>query len=329
MPNKPSRRHHTVAQLHLKRFESADRQLWATDSVTGHQRRGSTINETVRNGFYERFETALGHLVDTPTIAEIFDKIEAGGCFCLSDVEVATLHMYLGIQHTRTPAYRAVADEMLRETLREHVRLEHREQPHVAQELEGISAAFRHDVAEATLLMLDNGTAIAAALCGMKTWVIRAPDPTFFVTSDCPVAIGPFLDGHDRPLGLRDDAVTFAISPQTALLKCNHLTTDRYFDVRAGIDTSTVVDLVSKVNRLITRRCGRWLYSHRQDAAQHLELSFPLERFRTHTRTIASGIVRTSSSLDRHSNSTLGHAPGIRASTPPSPSGTPSQCLRC
>lgn len=300
-PSKPSRRHHTVARLYLKRFESAEHQLWVSDARTGHQRRGSATNETVTNDFYGRFETALGRLVDTSTVEAIFDKIEAGGCFCLSEEEVATLHMYLGIQHTRTPAYRALADEMLRENLREQAWLEQREQPHLAQELEGVSAALRYDVADATLLMLDNGTAIAAELCGMKTWVIRAPDPTFFVTSDCPVAIGPLLDGQDRPLGLRDGAVAFAISPRTALLKSNHLPTDQYIDVRAGIDRSTVVDITSKVNRLITRRCGRWLYSHRQDAAQHHAFLFPLERFRTQTRTVAPGIVRTWSILERHS----------------------------
>lgn len=101
----------------------------------------------------------------------------------------------------------------------------------------------------------------------MKMLVVRAPSCSFFVTSDSPVAIGPFFDGHERALGLWDDALAFALSPRTALLMCRHLPESRYVQADARGDEARVLDVVAKMNRLIVRRCRRWLYADRNGAA--------------------------------------------------------------
>ena len=251
-------------------------------------------NETVNQAFYGPFESSLARRVDTAHVSSLFDEIEAGRAFRLSGDDFETVLLYLALQLTRTPAFRSLADDMLQENLREYVRADRRPgAQRLLGEIHRRPAAFGRDLGENIALMLDVAAGIVQHLLVMKGWVIHPADDGFFITSDCPVAVGPFFEGQDRPLGLRDDAVVFALSPRTALLLCSHLPENRYVEAHGDTDKPKLREIVANVNRLIGRRCNRWLYSDREFAPDALGWQFPLARFRTVTQRIGPGFVRT------------------------------------
>ena len=73
----------------------------------------------------------------------------------------------------------------------------------------------------------------------------------------------------------------------------HHLPCHGYLEEASPADGTRVHALTTEINRLVCRRAQRWIYSHRQDAVDTLELKFPLDRFRTITRRLGAGIVQT------------------------------------
>jgi hypothetical protein len=268
--------------------------VWVTDAQNGKSRHSSVFNQSVEGDFYGPFETVLRDEIDTSQTAALFDQIEAGDAFQMHGESLGVVLFYMSLQLTRTPEFSRLANERLQASLVEYFGLD----PDPRSQALATRLATRANAVEYTLpartqLMVSLASGIYQHLRVMKLFVVRATSSTFFITSDCPVATGPFLDGQDRSLGLRDDAVAFALSPRTALLLCNHLPEHRYLESTSDTDRPTIERWISKINRLISRRSNRWLYSDRNDIASKLQLSFPLERLRTVTKRVAPGMTRT------------------------------------
>jgi hypothetical protein len=141
------------------------------------------------------------------------------------------------------------------------------------------------------MMMVVTANSIFAELCSMKLLIVIAPPGSYFITSDCPVAYGPFLDGDAESFGLRHDVVAFPLSPKTAMLMSNDFPTQGYLEV-GSTSAGKLEEMVRNTNRLIARRCDRRLYSDHQQAPSDLNLSFPLERFRRTTQNLGDGFTR-------------------------------------
>ena len=274
MKARPPRRHHTVPCLYLGRFRAMGvggrhAQIWAFDAKGGAARLASVTNECVERDFYASVETILAEELDTPDISLLLDRIESGGASALTGDEIGWVIYYVAFQLARTPSTRETANHIFRAAGQSQPR----------------------QISEHLMMMVVTANSIFAELCSMKLLIVIAPPGSYFITSDCPVAYGPFLDGDAESFGLRHDVVAFPLSPKTAMLMSNDFPTQGYLEV-GSTSAGKLEEMVRNTNRLIARRCDRRLYSDHQQAPSDLNLSFPLERFRRTTQNLGDGFTR-------------------------------------
>jgi hypothetical protein len=244
-------------------------QIWAFDAKDGATRLASVTNECVERDFYASVETILAEELDTPDISSLLDKIESGGAFALTRDKIGWVIYYVAFQLARTPSFREIANHMFR----------------------AVGQSQPRHVSEHLMMMVLTANSIFAELCPMKLLVVIAPPGSYFITSDCPVAYGPLLDGDTESHGLRHDVVAFPLSPKTVMLLSNDFPTQGYLEV-GSTSAPKLEDVVRNTNRLIVRRCDRRLYSDHQHAPSDLKLDFPLERFRRTTQNLGDGFTR-------------------------------------
>ena len=290
-------RHHTVPRLYLRRFADSNRrskypQVWVTDGHNGARRPASVTNTSVSKDFYGPFEEVLAAHIDTTRMGELFDRVEQGDAFGMSGEDLGDILFYLALQLTRTPAFRGAVDDMLQLNANEALRVDPRPQAKgLLRDMEML--ALVSPPSEFVPRMLSTAVGVYHELAAMKIVIVRAPAGQFFVTSDTPVAVGPLAADETECHGLREDFLVFPLSPRTCLTMSHHLPRHGYLEKASPDDGTRVHALTTEINRLVCRRAQRWIYSHRQDAADTLELRFPLDRFRTITRRLGAGIVQT------------------------------------
>lgn len=274
MKARPPRRHHTVPCLYLGRFRALGvggrhAQLWTFDAKDGTARLASVTKECVERDFYANVEAILGEELDTTELSLLLDRIESRDASSLTSDEIGWVIYYVAFQLARTPSTRGTVNHIFRAAGQSQPR----------------------QVSEHLMMMVLAANSIFAELCSMKILIVLAPPGSYFITSDCPVAYGPFLDGDAESFGLRHDVVAFPLSPKTAMLMSNDFPTQGYLEVESTF-SAKLEEIIRNTNRLIARRCDRRLYSDHQQAPSDLNLHFPLERFRRTTQNLGDGFTR-------------------------------------
>jgi hypothetical protein len=248
------KRHHYVPRFYLERFTSLSENgnpiLWVYDKNTIEPRAQTPLNTCVESGFYS-FETSTGTDVEIEKALalvesdakEVLDQLRQQGAD-LRSYHIPMLSNFLALTHVRVPRTLSSATELMNAATLQYIKGQAQNRERIdryfqeagdrytkrsdKEEFRRLLSDFdKHFTIEvnpksALLESLSLFPSVAELFRQMNWHLFRAPQGTYFITSDTPLCVfvpmGHGAEGFGAGIGRESAQVTFPISPSILLL---------------------------------------------------------------------------------------------------------------